>query len=59
MQVMLELQMQDHPFLVGLLATGSDQESLYMLLELCTGGDLFSRLEDVERFDDNDTRFNL
>lgn len=30
-----------------------------MLLELCTGGDLFSRLEDVERFDDNDTRFYI
>lgn len=53
------LRMQDHPFLVGLLATGSDKDHLYMLLELCTGGDLFARLDDVDRFNDDDTRFYI
>jgi hypothetical protein len=37
-KVMIELLMQDNPFLVGLLATGNDKDNLYMLLELCTGG---------------------
>lgn len=51
--------MQNHPFLVGLLATGSDKDNLFMLLELCTGGDLFSRLDTVDYFNDTDARFYI
>ena len=37
---------QGHPFLVGLVATGRDRDNLYMLLELCQGGDLYQLLDD-------------
>ena len=49
-EVMVELQMHSHPFLVGLIATGKDKDTLHMLLELCPGGDLFSLLERMELF---------
>jgi len=33
-----------HPFVVQLVATAQDDTSLFMLLELCLGGELFTRL---------------
>ena len=58
-EVMVELQMHSHPFLVGLIATGKDKDTLHMLLELCPGGDLFSRLDEERHFDDDVTRFYI
>ena len=58
-EVMVELDMCSHPFLVGLIATGKDKDTLYMLLELCPGGDLFSRLDEERHFDDTVSRFYI
>jgi serine/threonine protein kinase len=58
-EVMVELDMCSHPFLVGLIATGKDKDTLYMLLELCPGGDLFSRLDEERHFDDDTSRFYI
>ncbi len=58
-EVMIELNMCSHPFLVGLIATGKDKDTLYMLLELCPGGDLFSRLDEERHFDDSVSRFYI
>ncbi len=58
-EVMVELDMCSHPFLVGLIATGKDKDTLYMLLELCPGGDLFSRLDEERHFDDSVSKFYI
>lgn len=54
---MVDLDMDRHPFLVGLVATGKDVENLYMLLELCKGGDLYQLLDDHGKFEQEDARF--
>ena len=58
-EVMIELDMCSHPFLVGLIATGKDKDTLYMLLELCPGGDLFSRLDEERHFTDWVSKFYI
>jgi len=51
------LALCQHPFIIRLISTFQDEDHLYMLLELCLGGELFSRLqksgpmrEDAARF---------
>ena len=39
----------DHPFIVGLVASFKDAEFLYMVLEYCPGGELFSLLSRERR----------
>jgi serine/threonine protein kinase len=56
-QVMVDLHMENHPFLVGLVATGKDAENLYMLLQLSKGGDLYQLLEEQEKFAPSDAMF--
>ncbi|RDA82408.1 hypothetical protein CP532_6873 [Ophiocordyceps camponoti-leonardi (nom. inval.)] len=46
-----------HPFITNLLASFSDRESLYMLLDYVPGGELFSYLRKLRRFDEEVTRF--
>ena len=39
-----------HPFIAELVASFSDGETLYLLMELLLGGDLFSMLRSAKRF---------
>lgn len=47
----------DHPFLVRLHATASDQNFVYFLLEPCLGGELFCLLNDEERISVKQSQF--
>ena len=51
------LDMCDHPFLLRLVTTFQDADELYMLLELALGGELFTLLNQSERFDEPQARF--
>ena len=46
-----------HPFITNLLASFSDHDSLYMLLDYVPGGELFSYLRKLRRFDKMMARF--
>jgi serine/threonine protein kinase len=46
-----------HPLLVELVATRKDPSQMYALLELCTGGDLCTRLAEIERLSEGATKF--
>ncbi|KAF7545833.1 hypothetical protein G7046_g9464 [Stylonectria norvegica] len=46
-----------HPFITTLLASFSDYDSLYMLLDYVPGGELFSYLRKLRRFDESTARF--
>ncbi|KAG9258739.1 kinase-like domain-containing protein [Emericellopsis atlantica] len=46
-----------HPFITRLSASFSDQDSLYMLLDYVPGGELFSYLRKLRRFDEPTSRF--
>ncbi|TWU74382.1 serine/threonine protein kinase, AGC [Metarhizium rileyi] len=46
-----------HPFITNLLASFSDRDSLYMLLDYVPGGELFSYLRKFRRFDESTAQF--
>lgn len=46
-----------HPFITSLITSFSDHDSLYMLLDYCPGGEVFSYLRKAKRFDENSARF--
>ncbi|KAH8816796.1 camp-dependent protein kinase A [Xylogone sp. PMI_703] len=46
-----------HPFITNLITSFSDFNSLYMLLDYCPGGEVFSYLRKAKRFDENTARF--
>ncbi|KAI9832168.1 MAG: hypothetical protein M1819_004519 [Sarea resinae] len=46
-----------HPFITTLVTSFSDQDSLYMLLEYCPGGEVFSYLRKARRFNEPTSRF--
>ncbi|UNI24104.1 Non-specific serine/threonine protein kinase [Purpureocillium takamizusanense] len=46
-----------HPFITNLLASFADRDSLYMLLDYVPGGELFSYLRRLRRFDEPVARF--
>jgi cGMP-dependent protein kinase len=47
----------DHPFIVQLMATFKDDQRLYMVLEYCPGGELFSLLQMTKRLKMDDCVF--
>jgi serine/threonine protein kinase len=53
-RIMLEM---DHPFIIQLMATGSNKACLFMVTELVQGGELFSVLTREEVLDEAQTRF--
>jgi protein kinase A len=46
-----------HPFITTLITTFSDHDSLYMLLDYCPGGEIFSYLRKAKRFEENVAKF--
>ncbi|MCJ1286867.1 serine/threonine protein kinase, AGC [Xylographa opegraphella] len=46
-----------HPFITTLITTFSDQECLYMLLDYCPGGEVFTYLRRARRFNETTARF--
>ncbi|KAL4821122.1 kinase-like domain-containing protein [Aspergillus spinulosporus] len=46
-----------HPFITTLIASFSDSQSLYMLLDYCPGGEIFSYLRRARRFNENTSKF--
>ncbi|KAF1816091.1 Pkinase-domain-containing protein [Eremomyces bilateralis CBS 781.70] len=46
-----------HPFITTLVASFQDEESLYMLLDYCPGGEVFSYLRRARRFNEPTSRF--
>jgi protein kinase A len=48
-----------HPFITNLVATFSDRYSLYMVLDYVPGGELFTYLRKLRRFDEATARFYI
>ncbi|KAI5302476.1 serine/threonine protein kinase, AGC, partial [Ascosphaera atra] len=46
-----------HPFITSLITTFSDSHCLYMLLEYCPGGELFTYLRRADKFDVKTSQF--
>ncbi|KAL8970972.1 MAG: hypothetical protein Q9183_001273 [Haloplaca sp. 2 TL-2023] len=46
-----------HPFITTLITTFSDRDSLYMLLDYCPGGEVFTYLRRAKKFDIDTARF--
>lgn len=50
-------EVSGHPFITNLLASFSDHDCLYLLLDYVPGGELFSYLRKFRRFDEGSARF--
>ncbi|MCJ1466860.1 serine/threonine protein kinase, AGC [Pseudocyphellaria aurata] len=46
-----------HPFITTMITTFSDRDCLYMLLDYCPGGEVFTYLRRAKRFDEDTSRF--
>ncbi|KXT09613.1 hypothetical protein AC579_7649 [Pseudocercospora musae] len=46
-----------HPFITTMVASFQDQETLYMLLDYCPGGEVFSYLRRARRFNEPTSQF--
>jgi len=47
----------DHPFIIQLMATFKDDQRLYMVLEYCPGGELFTLLQNERKLKDSHCTF--
>eukprot|EP00933_Yihiella_yeosuensis_P063971 TRINITY_DN67260_c0_g1_i1.p1 TRINITY_DN67260_c0_g1~~TRINITY_DN67260_c0_g1_i1.p1 ORF type:complete len:445 (+),score=134.71 TRINITY_DN67260_c0_g1_i1:62-1396(+) len=47
----------DHPFIIRMLETFQDAQTLYMVLELVNGGELFNLLRAQKKFKEKEARF--
>lgn len=54
-QEILIMKMTDHPNIIKLFETFEDKAHVFLVMELCTGGDLFHRLTKVGRFKEQET----
>ncbi|KAL2043949.1 hypothetical protein N7G274_003469 [Stereocaulon virgatum] len=46
-----------HPFITTMITSFSDRDSLYMLLDYCPGGEVFTYLRRAHQFDEETSRF--
>lgn len=46
-----------HPFITTMIASFQDRDSLYMLLDYCPGGEVFSYLRRARRFNESTSQF--
>ncbi|ODH52047.1 AGC/PKA protein kinase [Paracoccidioides brasiliensis] len=46
-----------HPFIISLISTFSDDQNLYMLLDYCPGGEVFTFLRRAHRFSERTSQF--
>ncbi|KAI4722308.1 Pkinase-domain-containing protein [Aureobasidium sp. EXF-10727] len=46
-----------HPFITTMVASFQDQDTLYMLLDYCPGGEVFSYLRRARRFNESTSQF--
>mmetsp|Transcript_88774 Transcript_88774/g.286894 ORF Transcript_88774/g.286894 Transcript_88774/m.286894 type:complete len:570 (+) Transcript_88774:123-1832(+) len=53
-QEILIMKMTDHPNIIKLYETFEDKNHLFLVMELCTGGDLFNRLQTQGCFEERD-----
>lgn len=53
-QEILIMKMTDHPNIIKLFESFEDKGHLYLVMELCTGGDLMARLQSVGHFEESD-----
>lgn len=47
MKVISILKELDHPNVIKLFETFEDSSSIYLIMEMCDGGELFDRIQDV------------
>jgi len=57
MLIMRKLAVNYSPFLVNLITTYKDDLRVYFLLDVCLGGELFTILRRIKRFDERTSRF--
>eukprot|EP01066_Platyproteum_vivax_P002571 Platyproteum_vivax@DN1314_c0_g1_i1.p1 len=48
------MKIMDHPNIIKLYETFEDQRNIYLVMELCTGGELFDRIIDEGHFTEKD-----
>merc|ERR1712037_820582 len=44
------LKIMDHPNIIRLYETYEDHRNIYLVMEICTGGDLFKKIGDMDIF---------
>lgn len=42
----------DHPNIIKLFETYENQKYVFLVMELCIGGDLFDKIQDYDHFDE-------
>ena len=53
------MQQVDHPNIVRYYETYNDKKYIYLVMELCTGGDLFKCIDEGKALTDREASLNL